>query len=74
MIPAAIEIVGGVRIAEQAGEPQAQIPGIDRYDDVAFVVDDVLERRQRIATLTSTGSSMRPCSLPRLQRLKGMRR
>ena len=51
MIPAAIEIVGGVGIAEQAGEPQAQIARVDRHDDVALVVDHVLERRQRIAPL-----------------------
>jgi hypothetical protein len=51
MIPAAIEVVGGVGIAEQAGEPQAQVPGVDRHDDVTLVSDDVLERRQRIAPL-----------------------
>ena len=49
MVPAAIEIVGGVGIAEQAGEPQAQIPRVDRHHHIALVVDDVLERRQRIA-------------------------
>ena len=52
MIPAAIEVVGGVGIAEQAGEPQAQVARVDRHDDVALVVDHVLERRQRIAPLT----------------------
>ena len=52
MVPAAIEVVGRVGIAEQAGEPQAQIPRVDRYDDIAFVIDDVLERRKGIATLT----------------------
>jgi hypothetical protein len=52
MIPAAVEIVGCVRIAEQAGEPQAEVPRIDRHHDVALVVDHVLERRQRIAPLT----------------------
>ena len=52
MIPAAIEIVGGVGIAEQAGEPQAEIPRVDRHHDIAFVVDHVLERRERVAPLT----------------------
>jgi hypothetical protein len=52
MIPAAIEVVGGVRVAEQAGEPETQIPGVDRHHDVAFVVDHILERRQGIAPLT----------------------
>src|ERR671919_666225 len=51
MVPAAIEVVGGVGIAEQAGEPQAKIPRVDRDDDVALVVDHVLERGQRIAPL-----------------------
>jgi hypothetical protein len=27
MVPAAIEVVGGIRIAEQASEPETQIPG-----------------------------------------------
>jgi hypothetical protein len=48
MISAAIEVVGRVGIAEQDGEPQAQIPG---DDDGALIVDHVLERRQGIATL-----------------------
>ena len=51
MIPAAIEVVGRVGIAEQAGEPQAQIARVHRHDDVALVVDHVLERRQGIAPL-----------------------
>jgi hypothetical protein len=51
MIPAAIEVVGGVGIAEQAGEPEAQVPRIDRHHDVALIVDHVVERRQRIAPL-----------------------
>jgi hypothetical protein len=49
MVPAAIEVVARVGIAEQAGQPQAQITGIDRHHDVVLVVDHVLERRQRIA-------------------------
>src|ERR671919_1397561 len=52
MIPAAIEVVGGVGIAEQAGEPDAEIPRVDRDDDVAFVVDDVLQGGEWIASLT----------------------
>src|SRR5918995_4170029 len=52
MVPAAIEVVSGIGIAEQAGQPQAQIARVDRDDDVAFVVDDILQRRQRIAPLT----------------------
>jgi hypothetical protein len=51
MVPAAIEVVARVGIAEQAGQPQAQITGIDRHHDVVLVVDHVLERRQRIAPL-----------------------
>jgi hypothetical protein len=51
MVPAAIEVVGAVGIAEQAGEPQAEIPRIDRDDDVALVVDHVLQRRRGIAAL-----------------------
>jgi hypothetical protein len=52
VIPAAIEVVGRVGIAEQAGQPQAQIARVDRHHDVALVVDHVLKRRQRIAPLT----------------------
>jgi hypothetical protein len=52
MIPAAVEVVGRVGIAEQSGQPQAQIPRVDRHDHVALVVDDVLEWRQGIAPLT----------------------
>jgi hypothetical protein len=51
MIPAAIEVVGGVGIAEQAGEPEAQVPRIDRHHDVALVIDHILQRRQRVAPL-----------------------
>jgi hypothetical protein len=51
VIPAAIKVVGGVGIAEKAGEPQAEIARVDRHHDVALVVDHVLERRQRIAPL-----------------------
>ena len=51
MIPAAIQVVGRIGGPEQAGEPQAQVPGMVRHDDVALVVDDILERRQRIAAL-----------------------
>jgi hypothetical protein len=51
MVPAAIEVVGGVGVAEQAGEPEAQISRVDRHHDVALIIDDVLERRQRIAPL-----------------------
>jgi len=51
MVPAAIEVVGRVGIAEQTGQPQAQIARVDRHDDVALVIDDVLERRQWITTL-----------------------
>jgi len=52
VVPAAIEVVGGVRIAEHAGQPQAQVARVDRHDDVAVVVDHILQRRQRIAALT----------------------
>jgi hypothetical protein len=45
VVPAAIEVVGGVGIAEQAGEPEAQIARVDRDHDVALVIDHVLERR-----------------------------
>ena len=51
MVPAAIEVVGRIGIAKQAGEPQAQVARVDRDEDVALVVDDVLERRQRVAPL-----------------------
>jgi hypothetical protein len=73
VVEAAIEIVGRVGITEQAGEPQAEITRVDRHDDIAFVVDYVLERRQGIATLTQHRVVDQACSLPRLQRLKGMR-
>jgi hypothetical protein len=52
MIPAAIEVVGCIGIAEQTGEPEAQVARVDRDHDVAFVIDDVLQRRQGIAPLT----------------------
>jgi hypothetical protein len=73
MVKAAIAIVARGRIAEKAGEPEAEIAGIDRHHDLALIVDDVLEGCQRITSLARTGSSISPCSLPRVQRLKGMR-
>ena len=74
MIPAAVEVVGRIGIAEQAGEPEAEIARVDRDDDIALVVDHVLERRQRVAALAEHWVVDQARSLPRLQRLNGMRR
>jgi hypothetical protein len=51
MIPAAIEVVGGIRIAEQAGEPEAQIARVDRHDDVALSLMMSCERAGRSPAL-----------------------
>jgi hypothetical protein len=51
VIPAAIEVVGRVRIAEQTSEPQAQVARVHRHHDIALVVDHVLQRRQQISAL-----------------------
>jgi hypothetical protein len=73
MVPTAVEVVGRVGIAEEAGEPKAQIPPVDRYDDVASSVITSWSGARASRPWPSTGSSIRPCSLPRLQRLKGVR-
>ena len=52
MIVGAVAIVGGDRIAQEAGEPDAEIAHVDGHDDVALVHDGVAQRRQRIAPLS----------------------
>jgi hypothetical protein len=52
VVVAAVAVVGRVGIAEQAGEPEAQVARVDRHDDVAVVSDHVLQRGEWVAALT----------------------
>jgi hypothetical protein len=73
VVPAAIEIVGGVRIAEQAGELQAQVARVDRHHDVALIVDDVLKWGERVARMAQHRVIDQALLAAEVQRLKGTR-
>jgi hypothetical protein len=51
MIPTTVQVVGRIRIAEQAGQPKAQVARVDRNHNVALVIDHVLEWSERVAPL-----------------------
>ncbi len=51
VVECAVQVVRGDRVAEQSRQPEAEVTGVDGDDDIAFVIDHILQWGQRIAPL-----------------------